>query len=372
MTSRQCVLHKPVSEDRKAGNHQYLTNSLHSNPTLDYINMKVAVFSAQPYDKRFLEETNSRLFANHGFELTYHEFALSQETASLAQGCGAVCVFVNDTLDAPVLKELHKHGTRAVLLRCAGFNNVDLKTADALGLFVARVSAYSPEAVAEFTTALMLTLNRHTHRAYNRVREGNFSLDGMLGFTMHGKTVGIIGTGKIGMAVANILNGFGCRLLAYDPSQVTGFAKLGEYTTLESLLKESDIITLHCPLTDSTRHIINKSTLELMKPSVMLVNSSRGGLIDTVDVIAALKARKLGALAIDVYEQEGRLFYHDHSADIIDDDVFQRLMTFPNVLVSGHQGFFTTEALTQIAEVTLRNMEDFVTGAPCSNRIVGS
>jgi D-lactate dehydrogenase len=338
---------------------------------LDRKNMKIAVFSAQPYDNRFLEETNLRLFAKHKFELTYHDFSLSQETAPLAHGCDAVCVFVNDTLDAPVLEGLHKHGTRAVLLRCAGFNNIDLRMADALGLFVARVPAYSPEAVAEFTIALMLTLNRHTHRAYNRVREGNFSLDGLLGFTMHGKTVGIVGTGKIGMAVAKILNGFGCRLLAYDPFQVPGFATLGKYTTLENLLEESDIVTLHCPLVDSTRHLINKSTLERMKPGVMLVNSSRGALIDTVDVIAALKARKLAALAIDVYEQEAALFYHDHSADIIDDDVFQRLMTFPNVLVSGHQGFFTTEALTQIAEVTLRNMEDFATGAPCNNRLVG-
>jgi D-lactate dehydrogenase len=333
--------------------------------------MRIAVFSAQPYDKRFLEETNARLFAKHGFELIYYDFSLSQETVPLAKGCHAVCVFVNDTLDAPVLEELHKYGTRAVLLRCAGFNNVDLKTADELGLFVARVAAYSPEAVAEFTIALILTLNRRTHRAFNRVREGNFNLDGLLGFTMHGKTVGIIGTGKIGMAVARILNGFGCRLLAYDPFQVPEFAKFGEYASLDRLLEESDIVTLHCPLTDSTRHIINKSTLDRMKPGAMLVNSSRGGLIDTVAVIAALKLRKLGALAIDVYEQEGALFYRDHSADIIDDDIFQRLMTFPNVLVSGHQGFFTTEALTQIAETTLRNLEHFVAGTPCSNRLVG-
>jgi D-lactate dehydrogenase len=331
--------------------------------------MKIAIFSAQPYDKRFLDESNTRLFASRGFELFYHDFALSQKTALLARGCDAVCAFVNDNLDAPVLEELHNHGTRAVLLRCAGFNNVDLKTADKLGLFVARVPAYSPEAVAEFTIALILTLNRRTHRAYNRVREGNFSLDGLLGFNMHGKTVGIIGTGKIGFVVAKILNGFGCRVLAHDPFHVPEFQKLGEYVTLERLLEESDIVTLHCPLMDSTRHLINESTLNRMKPGVMLVNSSRGGLIDTAAVVAALKSRKLGALAIDVYEQESALFYHDHSADIIDDDVFQRLMTFPNVLVSGHQGFFTTEALTQIAEVTLRNMEQFVTGTPCRNRL---
>ncbi len=324
--------------------------------------MKIAVFSAQPYDKRFLEEANARLFATHGFELSFHVFALSHETAPLAHGSDAVCVFVNDTVDAGVL---------AVLLRSAGFNNVDLAAAAALGLFVARVAAYAPEAVAEFTVALMQTLNRHTHRAYNRVREGNFSLDGLLGFTMHGKTVGVVGTGKIGLAVARILAGFGCRLLACDPDRVPEFEALGRYVELEALLEQSDIVTLHCPLMDETRHIINSFTLDSMKPGAMLVNSSRGGLIDTVAVIAALKSRKLGALAIDVYEQESALFYHDRSADIIDDDVFQRLMTFPNVLVSGHQGFFTTEALTQIAEVTLRNMECFANGSECSNRLHG-
>jgi len=331
--------------------------------------MKIAVFSAQPYDKRFLEEANTRLFTNHNFELTYHVFPLAQETVALAQGSDAVCVFVNDYLDAPVLEALHKGGTRAVLLRCAGFNNVDLETADKLGFFVARVAAYSPEAVAEFTIALIQTLNRHTHRAYNRVRESNFSLDGLLGFTMHGKTVGIVGTGKIGLAVARILKGFGCRLLAYDLYKVPEFDALGKYVELEKLLEESDIVTLHCPLMDATRHIINKSTLDRMKPGAMLVNTSRGGLIDTDAVIAALKSRKLGALAIDVYENESALFYHDRSADIIDDDVFQRLMTFPNVLVSGHQGFFTIEALTQISEITLRNMECFVNGTECSNRL---
>ncbi|MCJ1254494.1 putative dehydrogenase tr07 [Lignoscripta atroalba] len=333
--------------------------------------MKIAVFSAQTYDRHFLEETNDQKFSQHGFKLIYHVFPLSQETVPLAQGCEAVCVFVNDLLDAPVLEALHKNGTRAVLLRCAGFNNVDLKAAEKLGLFVARVAAYAPEAVAEFTIALIQTLNRHTHRAYNRVREGNFSLAGLLGFTMHGKTVGIVGTGKIGIAVARILKGFGCRLLAYDPMAVLEFNDFGEYVELETLLEQSDIITLHCPLMDSTRHLINESTLDRMKPGAMLVNSSRGGLIDTSAVIAALKSRQLGALAMDVYEREDSLFYHDRSSDIIDDDVFQRLMTFPNVLVSGHQGFFTVEALTEISEATLRNMENFVNGTPCSNRLVG-
>jgi D-lactate dehydrogenase len=213
--------------------------------------MKITVFSAQPYDKRFLEETNTHLFAHHHFELTYHVFPLSQDTAPLAQGSDAICAFVNDHPDARVLEALHKGGTRAVLLRCAGFNNVDLKTADRLGLFVARVAAYSLEAVAEFTIALIQTLNRRTHRAYNRVREGNFSLDGLLGFAMHGETVGIVGTGKICLAAARTLKGFGCRLLAYDPYKVPECDAFGEYVELEKLLEESDIVTLHCPLMDA-------------------------------------------------------------------------------------------------------------------------
>jgi D-lactate dehydrogenase len=331
--------------------------------------MKIAVFSAQPYDKRFLSETNTRLFPTSNFELTFHHFPLSMETVPLASSAAAVCVFVNDILSAPVLTALHAQGVRAVLLRCAGYNNIDLVAAEKLGLFVANVAAYSPESVAEFTIALIQTLNRHTHRAYNRVREGNFNLDGLLGFTMHGKTVGIIGTGKIGCAVARILRGFGCQVLGYDPFRGSEFEGLGEYVELEELLWRSDIVTLHCPLMDATRYIIDKETLAKMKEGAMLVNTSRGGLVDTSAVIDALKSRKLGALAIDVYEQESDLFYHDHSADIIEDDVFQRLMTFPNVLVSGHQGFFTVEALSQIAEVTLRNMECFVDGTECQNRL---
>lgn len=333
--------------------------------------MKIAVFSAQSYDRRFFDEANYSAFAQHGFELIYHVSLLSRDTAPLAQGCEAVCVFVNDVVDAPVLEALHEHGVRAVLLRCAGFNNVDLGTAERLGFFVARVAAYAPEAVAEFTIALILTLNRHTHQAYNRVREGNFSLDGLLGFTMHGKTVGVIGTGKIGLAVARILKGFGCRLLAYDLMATPEFKELGgEYVDLEHLLEQSDIVTLHCPLTDATRHLINQSSLNRMKHGAMLVNSSRGGLIDTSAVIAALKFRKLGALALDVYERENSLFYLNRSSEIIDDDVFERLMTFPNVIVSGHQGFFTVEALREISVTTLRNMEHFVNGTWGSNTLV--
>lgn len=337
-------------------------------------NMKIAVFSAQPYDREYLDKATAS-FNNPSLnlELIYHVFHLSQETALLASGCNAVSVFVNDILDAPVLQTLHNLGIKAILLRCAGFNHVDLDAARRLGLFVARVSAYAPEAVAEFTIALIMTLNRRTHRAYSRVREGNFSLVGLVGFTMHGKTVGLLGTGKIGVATARILKGFGCKVLAYDPMPSAEFTeeKLGEYVGLDELLGESDVVSLHCPLLESTRHIINADTLGRMKPKAMLVNTSRGGLIDTGAVIAALKSRKLGSLALDVYEEESALFYHDRSGDIIDDDVFQRLMTFPNVIVSGHQGFFTEEALKEISEATLRNVVHFLEGTTGPNVLVG-
>jgi D-lactate dehydrogenase len=329
--------------------------------------MKIAVFSSQPYDQLFLDEVNHRDYASREYELAYRKAPLSIDTAVLAQGFGAVCVFVNDQLDARVLTSLSQYGVRAVLLRCAGFNNVDIKAAERMKLFVARVPAYSPEAVAEHTIALIMTLNRHTHRAYNRVREGNFALDGLLGFTLHGKTVGVVGTGRIGLATARILKGFGCRVLGYDPVPAAGFEALGERVDLDTLLAESDIVSLHCPLLDATRHMIDARTLAKMKRGAMLVNTSRGALVDTGAVIAALKSRHLGALAIDVYEQESSLFFQDRSGDIIDDDVFQRLLSFPNVLVTGHQGFFTLEAMREIAEVTFHNLQCFVDGSPCAN-----
>ena len=337
---------------------------------LEGFEMKIAVFSAQPYDRRFLDEVNRRQGTALASELIFFEPALSLKTVALAQGCEVICAFVNDVLDAPVLQSLHDAGVRAILLRCAGFNNVDLLAAERLGFFIARVPAYSPEAVAEHTLAMILTLNRHTHRAYNRVREGNFSLDGLLGFTLHGKTAGIVGTGKIGVATARILNGFGCRVLGYDPFPSAAFDGLGERVELDELLAASDIVSLHCPLTDSTRHLINQESIAKMKPGAMLVNTSRGALIDTGAVIAGLKTRHLGHLAIDVYEQESALFFKDRSSDIIDDDVFQRLMTFPNVLVTGHQGFFTEEALREISEVTFANLQCFVQGTHCENRVL--
>ncbi|WP_295478171.1 2-hydroxyacid dehydrogenase [uncultured Pseudomonas sp.] len=331
--------------------------------------MNIAFFSAQPYDQRFFDQALQRDDACSGLQLTYLAPTLCAETVRLAQGFEAVCVFVNDQLDAGVLQALADYGVRAVLLRCAGFNNVDLDTARRLGLFVARVPGYSPEAVAEHTLALVMTLNRHTHRAYNRVREGNFMLEGLLGFNLHGKTVGIVGTGQIGLATARIFKGFGCRVLGFDPFPAEAFNETGEYVTLERLLAEADIVSLHCPLSDGTRHLIRAETLAQMKPGAMLVNTSRGGLIDTLAVIEALKSRQLGALAIDVYEQESQLFFQDRSSDHIDDEVFLRLTTFPNVLITGHQGFFTREALEQIAEVTLANLRCFVEGRGCENGV---
>ena len=327
--------------------------------------MKIAVFSTQAYDRRFLDEALAADGANGRFTLVYLGATLSEQTALLAKDCDAVCVFVNDVLDAPVLAALKDLGVRAVLLRCAGFNNVDLKAAASLGFFVARVPAYSPEAVAEHAIAMIMTLNRNTHRAYNRVREGNFMLDGLIGMTLSGKTAGIVGTGKIGLATARILAGFGCTVLGHDPVLSPDF--VGKMVDLPELLTRSDIVSLHCPLVPATRHMIRAETLALMKPGAMLVNTSRGGLIDTAAVIDALKSRHLGHLAIDVYEQESTLFFHDRSSDIIDDDVFQRLMTFPNVLVTGHQGFFTVEALREISAVTLANLACFADGKPCGN-----
>ncbi|KAK3329900.1 hypothetical protein B0H66DRAFT_572175 [Apodospora peruviana] len=335
--------------------------------------VKVAVFSAKPYDKKFLSHVHHRHSSSHAgskSELIFHDFSLSVETVPLAHGADAVCVFVNDTLNRQVLEQLARAGVRAVLLRCAGYNNVDLRAAESLGLFVANVPSYSPEAVAEFAVALLQTLNRNTHRAYNRVREGNFALDGLLGKTLRGKTVGIVGTGKIGLALARILRGFGCRLLAFDPYPIDAFNEYGEYADLDSLLAQSDFVSLHCPLMDSTRHIINEHTLAKMKKGAMLVNTSRGGLIQTKPVLAALKSKHLGGLALDVWEGEGAIFYQDHSGDIIQDDELMRLMTFPNVLISGHQAFFTEEALTEIAECTLRNLDDFVRKVPCKNSLV--
>lgn len=335
--------------------------------------MKVIVFSAQPYDQGFLDEALA-LAGDSGdrapIELIYQQATLSAQTVVLAQGADAICVFVNDQLDAQVLERLAALHVRAIFLRCAGFNNVDVAAATRLGFFVARVPAYSPEAVAEHTLALVMTLNRHTNRAWLRVRDGNFALDGLLGTTLHGKTVGIVGAGRIGLATARIFHGMGCRVLGYNPTPVAELQRLGAQVTLDALLTESDIVSLHCPLVDETRHMINRDTLARMKRGAMLVNTSRGALVDTRAAVDALKSRHLGFLAIDVYEQEENLFFHDRSSSIIDDDVFQLLLTFPNVLVTGHQGFFTVEAMREIAHVTLVNMQCFIGEHECGNRLV--
>lgn len=330
--------------------------------------MKLAVFSAKSYDKHYFDIT----LHNHPIlcEIVYHSFALSSETVSLAQDSDAVCVFVNDQLNGPVLQTLYANGVRAILLRCAGFNNIDLQVAEDLDFFVANVPSYSPEAVAEFAVALIQTLNRKTHRAFNRVREGNFNLEGFLGRTLYGKTVGIVGVGRIGLAFARILHGFGSKLLAYDPFGGDEFTKYGEFVELGYLLSQSDVVSLHCPLTDGTKHVINDENLSRIKKGALLVNTSRGGLVNTKAVINALKSGQLGGVALDVYEEEGSLFYNDHSSEIIHDDVLMRLMTFPNVLVCGHQAFFTEEALSEIAGVTLGNLQDFVMKRTCKNSLV--
>ncbi|KAL6799947.1 hypothetical protein J3E68DRAFT_435439 [Trichoderma sp. SZMC 28012] len=342
--------------------------------------MKLAVFSSKPYDKRYIEAARSAAAARGAasaatrpasadIEIVFHEFALEEDTVILAQGADAICAFVNDTLSAPVIEALAKEGVKAILLRCAGFNHVDLVAAEKAGIMVANVPSYSPEAVAEFAVALIQTLNRKTHRAYNRAREGNFALDGLMGRTLFGKTVGFIGTGKIGVATAKIMKGFGCRILAYDPFPAAAFEGVGEYKGLDEVLAESDVISLHCPLMDSTRRIINEEAIAKMKPGAMLINTSRGGLVDTKAVIRALKAQHLGGVALDVYEGEGSLFYDDHSGEIIHDDVLMRLMTFHNVIVTGHQAFFTEEALMEIADCTLRNIDEFVVTGTCKNSL---
>ena len=328
--------------------------------------MKVAVFSTKVYDRRFLETTN----AEYNHELVFLKPHLDSNTASLAADYPCVCVFVNDSLDSQTLEALYEGGTRLIALRCAGYNNVDLETAARLGMTLVRVPAYSPYAVAEHTVALILTMNRKIHRAYNRVREGNFSLDGLLGFDLHGCTIGILGTGRIGRIVGNILQGFGCKILAYDLYPNEEFAaNVAEYVELSELAAKSDIISLHCPLTPETKHIVNDETIAKMKPGVMLVNTSRGGLIDTKAIIAGLKSKQIGYLALDVYEQEEDLFFEDLSNEVIQDDLFQRLLTFPNVLITGHQAFFTENALQNIAETTLSNIKDVETGKTCDNQI---
>lgn len=328
--------------------------------------MQVAFFSTKNYDREFFDKANTE--GKHS--IRYHDCRLTADTCRLAIGDDAICVFVNDTVDRTVLETLASEGLKVVALRCAGFNNVDLAAAKEFGVTVVRVPAYSPYAVAEHTVGLMLTLNRKFHKAFNRVREGNFELDGLLGFDLHGRTVGIVGTGKIGECVARILNGFGCKLLGYDVQPNDECVQLGmDYLDLTELLAQSDIVSLHCPLVPETRHLLNGQAIAAMKPGAMVINTSRGATIDTSAVVKALKSGQIGSLGIDVYEEEADLFFEDLSDEVIQDDVFARLLTFPNVLITGHQGFFTADALTQIAETTLRNLEP-ATVSSCENAVV--
>jgi D-lactate dehydrogenase len=319
--------------------------------------MRTAFFSAKPYDRSSFNAQN-----NGQHDITYLEPHLTPATASLAHGYPCVCVFVNDTVNATVLDTLHAGGTRLIALRSAGYNHVDLTRAKQLGITVVRVPAYSPYAVAEHTAALMLALNRHIPRAFNRVREGDFSIHGLLGFDLHGKTVGVVGTGKIGEAFCNIARGFGCQVIAHDLQPNPACEAIGvQYVKLSDLLQKSDIISLHCPLTPQTRHLIDDGVIAKVKPGVMLLNTSRGALIDTRSMITALKSGKVGYLGIDVYEEEADLFFEDLSDYILQDDVFARLLTFPNVIVTGHQAFFTREAVDGIATTTLHNITAFET-----------
>jgi len=328
--------------------------------------MHIGFFSTQSYDVPFFDEANTKF----GHQLTYSDSRLCPETVSLAKGFDCVCVFVHDELNRTVLTQLKENNIHLIALRCAGFNNIDIDAANELEINVVRVPRYSPYAVAEHAVGLMLALNRKIHRAYARVKESNFSLNGLLGFDMHGKTIGIIGTGFIGSITAKILAGFGVKLLAYDISPDNALEKLGvSYVSLDELYARADIITLHCPLTPDTHHLINKTSLEKMKNGVMLINTSRGAVLDTTATIDGLKSGKIGYLGLDVYEQEGDLFFKDLSDKVIQDDIFERLLTFPNVLVTGHQGFFTHEAMSNIANTTLENVSLCTSGCPTDNLV---
>ncbi len=321
------------------------------------------MFSAKPYDKNY--------FSLKNLTITYLSPRLNEETVNLAQGFDVVCCFVNDNLNAKVLSQLKGLGVKLVALRCAGFNNVDLKAAKELEIAVCRVPEYSPYAVAEHACALILDLNRNIHRAHNRIRENDYSLDGLLGFDLHGKNIGVVGAGNIGLVFAKIMKGFGCNILIHDPF-IEAKDLPADYTkvTFQDLLTQSDIISLHCPLTAETHHLIDEYAIESMKPNVMLINTSRGGLIDTVAIIKGLKLRKIGYLGIDVYEEESDIFFEDLSGTFIQDDVFARLQTFPNVIITGHQAFFTKEALDKIAETTESNIINYFAGKLEQSNIV--
>ena len=328
--------------------------------------MKIALFSAKAYDRDYFEQANQQF----NYSIDYFDVRLDAKTSRLAHGYPVVCAFVNDDLSRPVLTDLVNNGTRLLAMRCAGYNNVDLVAAKELGLTVVRVPAYSPEAVAEHSVGLMMTLNRRIHKAYQRTRDANFALDGLVGFNMFGKTAGIIGTGKIGIATLRILKGFGMRLLVNDPFQNQAAIELGaEYVDLDTLFRESDVISLHCPLFQENYHLLNAQTFAKMKKGVMIINTSRGALLNSQDAIEALKQGKIGALGLDVYEEESELFFEDKSNEVITDDTFRRLSACHNVLFTGHQAFLTREALLSIAGTTLNNTKVFTTNEKSGNEV---
>ena len=327
---------------------------------------KIAFFDTKSYDKTFFLEKNQQ----YGFEIKFYKSHLNKDNAILAKGADVVCIFVNAEVDANVIDILVENEVKLIALRCAGYNNVDLKAAKNR-IKVVRVPAYSPHSIAEYTLALMLTLNRKIHRAYNRTREGNFALEGLMGFEMIGKTAGIIGTGKIGKIVAQILKSMGINVLAYDLYPDMEFAEKNgiRYASLDELYQNSDIISLHCPLTKETEYLINEDSIAKMKEGVMIINTGRGKLINTKDLIDGLKDKKIGSAGLDVYEEESDYFYEDHSDIVIDDDILARLLTFNNVIVTSHQAFFTKEALSEIARITLQNIQDFFDGKPLVNEV---
>ena len=327
--------------------------------------MKIAFFSSKMYDREFFDRYNTR------YEIIYFDAPLNEQTVNLAHDCKAICAFVNDKITAAVIAALKENGVQLIALRSAGFNNVDINAAKAKDIPVVRVPAYSPHAVAEHALALILTLNRKTHKAYNRVREGNFSLERLMGFDLFGKTVGVIGTGKIGQIFCTNMLGIGCKVLAFDVIANKEMEAAGvQYLPLADILQQSDIVSLHCPLTEQTKHIIDQNSIAMMKQGVMLINTSRGALVDTPAAIEGLKTGRIGYLGLDVYEQEEKLFFNDLSENIINDDDIMHLLSFPNVLITSHQGFFTQEALAEIAKTTLANIDEFEAGNNLTNRVV--
>ena len=328
--------------------------------------MKIAVFSTKSYDQEYFEKYSSR----YAYTFSFFETSLNKSTANLSIGFDVVCAFVNDKVDIDTIEILANNGVKLIAMRSAGFNNVDLQSAKDHGIKVVRVPAYSPEAVAEHSVALILTLNRKTHKAYNRVREGNFSLKNLIGFNLYGKTVGVVGTGKIGIAFCRIMKGFGCKILAHDIAVSDELVDMGvQYLPIGEVFKQADILSLHCPLTPGTKHMVNKSSLAKMKDGVMIINTSRGALINTADAIDGLAQKKIGYLGIDVYEQEEKLFFEDLSESIIQDDYILRLNSFPNVLITSHQAYFTKEAMDQITLITLDNIHAFEMDEELENEV---